>query len=204
MITIHTRNHGGRKLEEKLMNKTSKGPANDDYLTYKEAEIRALTRDAVHRFCVNCVKLAVKLLDGTLPNCLKQGCTSRLSVDTCGKLLTPDMSLRWKEMTKEELIPYNERVYCPYERCSYLMSRTELVLVSACGHGRCFKCGGSFCYYCKAPWHGMLSCTDYKKRNPDTQNAKVISLANRNGWRQCGKCNHMVERSNGCRNMTCR
>ncbi|KAF3563945.1 hypothetical protein DY000_02018065 [Brassica cretica] len=40
-----------------------------------------------HRFCVNCVKqhLTVKLLDGTIPNCLHHGCTTQLSVDTCGQ-----------------------------------------------------------------------------------------------------------------------
>ncbi|CAH8323417.1 unnamed protein product [Eruca vesicaria subsp. sativa] len=159
-----------------------------------------------HRFCVNCVTqhLVVTLLDGTLPNCLQHGCMTQLSVYRCGKLLTPDMSLRWKEMAEENSIPYNERVYCPYENCSYLMSKKKLVLASACGHRKCLKCGGSFCFYCKAPWHGMLSCNENKKLHPNTQNAKLISLANRNGWRQCGKCNHMVERSDGCRHMTCR
>ncbi|WZZ21716.1 hypothetical protein YC2023_123103 [Brassica napus] len=101
------------------------------------------------------------LLDGTIPNCLHYGCTTQLSVDTCGKLLTPEMCLKWKERTKENSIHYNERVYCPYKNCSYLMSRTELVLGSACGHRKCLKCGCSFCFYCKAPWHSMLSCTDY-------------------------------------------
>lgn len=109
-----------------------------------------------------------------------------------------------KERTKENSVPYNERVYCPYKNCSYLMSRTELVLGSACGHRKCLKCGCFFCFYCKAPWHSMLSCTDYKKLHSNTQNAKLISLANLSGWRQCGKCNHMVERSGGCGHMTCR
>ncbi|CDY31570.1 BnaA10g13010D [Brassica napus] len=148
--------------------------------------------------------LMFSLLDGTIPNCLHHGCTTQLSVDTCGKLLTPEMCLKWKERTKENSVPYNERVYCPYKNCSYLMSRTELVLGSACGHRKCLKCGCSFCFYCKAPWHSMLSCTDYKKLHSNTQNAKLISLANLSGWRQCGKCNHMVERSGGCGHMTCR
>ncbi|CAN6871229.1 unnamed protein product [Brassica oleracea] len=131
-----------------------------------------------HRFCVNCVKqhLTVKLLDGTIPNCLHHGCTTQLSVDTCGQC----------------------RAY------TFGDLRTELVLGSACGHRKCLKCGCSFCFYCKAPWHSMLSCTDYKKLHSNTQNAKLISLANLSGWRQCGKCNHMVERSGGCGHMTCR
>ncbi|KAG2274577.1 hypothetical protein Bca52824_057132 [Brassica carinata] len=149
--------------------------------------------------------LMFSLLDGTIPNCLHHGCTTQLSVDTCGQCPFDSGDVfESKERTKENSVPYNERVYCPYKNCSYLMSRTELVLGSACGHRKCLKCGCFFCFYCKAPWHSMLSCTDYKKLHSNTQNAKLISLANLSGWRQCGKCNHMVERSGGCGHMTCR
>ncbi|KAG2299839.1 hypothetical protein Bca52824_036311 [Brassica carinata] len=134
--------------------------------------------------------LMFSLLEGTLPNCLQHGCTAQLSVDRCDKLLTPDMSLKWREMAREDSVPFKERFYCPYKSCSYLM--------------KCLKCRGSFCFYCKARWHSTLSCTEYKKLHSDIQNANLFSLAYRNGWRQCGKCHHMVERSSGCRYMTCR
>lgn len=175
----------------------------DDYI---DSDLMFSVDRCGHRFCVNCLKqhLEVKLLEGTLPNCLQHGCTAQLSVDRCDKLLTPDMSLKWREMAREDSVPFKERFYCPYKSCSYLMSRTELVLVSAGGHRKCLKCRGSFCFYCKAPWHSTLSCTEYKKLHSDIQNANLFSLAYRNGWRQCGKCHHMVERSSGCRYMTCR
>ncbi|KAL0735213.1 hypothetical protein Bca4012_011423 [Brassica carinata] len=138
----------------------------DDYI---DSDLMFSVDRCGHRFCVNCLKqhLAVKLLEGTLPNCLQHGCTAQLSVDRCDKLLTPDM-------------------------------------IFAGGHRKCLKCRGSFCFYCKARWHSTLSCTEYKKLHSDIQNANLFSLAYRNGWRQCGKCHHMVERSSGCRYMTCR
>ncbi|VVB17272.1 unnamed protein product [Arabis nemorensis] len=95
-----------------------------------------------HRFCLNCVKqhIEVKLLDGTTPNCPHHRCKSELSVDRCDKLLSNKLVLMWKERIKESSTPFNERIYCPYKRCSYLMSKTVL---SASDNGSrvriCFK-----------------------------------------------------------------
>lgn len=166
-----------------------------------------------HRFCFNCVKqhIEVKLLDGTIPNCPQHRCKSQLPIDRCVKLLTPKLLLMWKQRIKEDSTPLTERVYCPYPNCSYLMSETEteteLFSFYGSGQRRCLKCGGSFCVYCKVPWHSTLSCTDYKKLHPDPQNeadVKLKSLANLEGWRQCGKCQHMVELSYGCNHISCR
>ncbi|KAL0709950.1 hypothetical protein Bca4012_016928 [Brassica carinata] len=166
-----------------------------------------------HRFCFNCVKkhIEVQLLNGTVPKCLLYGCRSPLSFDKCGKLLTDlKLSLMWEQRIKEDSTPMNERVYCPYQSCSYLMSKTELCSSDESALRRCFKCDGSFCLHCKVPWHSALSCNAYKKLYPNPQVddedfAKLKSMAKRKGWRQCGKCKHMIERSGGgCNRMLCR
>lgn len=169
-----------------------------------------------HRFCLNCVEqhIAVKLVDGTIPNCLEHRCESELSIDRCGMILTHKLSLMWTQRVKENSTPLDERVYCPNQSCSYLMSKTELYAsVDESGRlRRCFKCCRSFCLQCKVPWHSSLSCSDYEKLHPNPQNndeddddddAKLTSLANREGWRQCGMCHYMVERSSGCFFMRC-
>ncbi|CAL9244339.1 unnamed protein product [Arabidopsis halleri] len=131
-----------------------------------------------HRFCFNCVKqhIEVKLLDGKIPNCLHHRCKSQLSIDRCDMLLNPKLRKMWKQRISEDTIPFRERVYCPYKRCSYLMTKTELYrpISSKSGLRRCLKCGNSFCFYCKVPWHSTLSCTDYRKlklyrQNEDTE-----------------------------------
>ncbi|CAH2071623.1 unnamed protein product, partial [Thlaspi arvense] len=161
-----------------------------------------------HRFCLNCVKhhIESKLLDGTIPNCPQHRCKSQLTIERCGKLLTLKMSLMWKQRIKEDLTPFTERVYCPYPRCSYLMSKTELS--SSCesvGFRTCFKCNGSFCIHCKVPWHSMLSCTDYKKSRRLNDDGELIEiLAKKLQWRQCVKCQQMIQRSDGCGRITCR
>ncbi|CAH2069649.1 unnamed protein product [Thlaspi arvense] len=166
-----------------------------------------------HRFCSECVKrhIEVKLVDGEIPNCPQHRCKSLLSIDDCDELLNPKLSLMWMPKIDESSVPLTDRVYCPYQTCSYLMSKTELSLSlyaeKSSGRRRCFKCGGDFCVHCQVPWHSELSCDEYKKLHPNPQesdDAKLRSLANLNKWRQCPKCQHMVGRSYGCIRITCR
>ncbi|CAA7062424.1 unnamed protein product [Microthlaspi erraticum] len=114
----------------------------------------------------------------------------------------------WEEMIRGSSIPYAERVYCPNENCSYVMSKTELSRSKSprgdpSGLKRCVKCRGSFCVSCNVPWHYMRSCKDYINSCPNND-ARLKSLANLCGWRQCPNCHHMVERSSGCNRITCR
>ncbi|KAG7534904.1 IBR domain [Arabidopsis thaliana x Arabidopsis arenosa] len=160
-----------------------------------------------HRYCLTCVisHIEVKLLDGMKPNCPQPLCKCQLSMARCGEILTEKLSLMWKQRIREDSIPYSQRVYCPYQRCSYLMSKTELSSSSAeYGRRRCFKCGGDFCIHCKVPWHSKLTCTKYKRLHTQNDDAELKSLANLREWRQCSNCQHMIERSSGCDHMTCR
>ncbi|XP_010485250.1 PREDICTED: E3 ubiquitin-protein ligase dbl4-like [Camelina sativa] len=160
-----------------------------------------------HRFCLTCVKahIEVKLRDRKIPTCPQYRCNSQLSIDVCGEILTEKQSLMWKLMIREVSMPHSQRVYCPYQKCSYLMSKTELSSSFAeTGRRRCFSCGGDFCINCKVPWHSMLSCSFYKMLQIENDDAKLKSIANHKRWRQCDNCQHMVERSSGCDRITCR
>ncbi|OMO77266.1 Zinc finger, C6HC-type [Corchorus olitorius] len=169
----------------------------------------------MHRYCFSCMKqhVEVKLLHGMVPKCPHEGCKSELKVDSCGKFLTPKTVETLKHRIKEASIPVSERVYCPYPRCSALMSKSEVlgytkdVLVGAerSGARKCVKCHGLFCINCKVPWHSNMTCHDYKRRNPNppAEDLKLKSLATMNLWRQCVKCSHMIELSEGCFHITC-
>ncbi|KAE8712201.1 Zinc finger protein, putative isoform 2 [Hibiscus syriacus] len=169
----------------------------------------------MHRYCFSCMKqlVEVKLLHGMLPKCPHEGCKSELIVDSCRKFMTPKMIETLKQRMKEASIPVTEKVYCPYPRCSTLMSRSEvseyakdaLVGIERSGARKCLKCHGLFCINCKVPWHSSMTCEDYKRKNPlPAADLKLKSLASMNLWRQCVKCNHMIELSEGCYHMTCR
>lgn len=169
----------------------------------------------MHRYCFSCMKqhVEVKLLQGMMPKCPHEGCKSELIVDSCRKFLTPKMIETLKQRIKEASIPVTEKVYCPHPRCSTLMSRREvseyakdLVDAERSGVRKCLKCHGLFCINCRVPWHNNMTCQDYKRKNPNppAEDLKLKSLATRNLWRQCVKCNHIIELSEGCFHMTCR
>lgn len=171
----------------------------------------------LHRYCFSCMNqhVEVKLLNGMLPKCPHEGCNSELKIETSRKFLTPKlieiMSLRLEEAS----IPVTEKIYCPYPDCSALMSKSEVLEYSKrtlfgtaerLGVRKCSKCENLFCINCKVPWHSNTSCLDYKRRNPypPAADAKLKTLADENLWRQCVKCNHMIELESGCYHMTCR
>ncbi|XP_076959725.1 uncharacterized protein LOC143635891 [Bidens hawaiensis] len=165
-----------------------------------------------HRYCYSCVKqqVEVKLLNGVLPKCPHEGCENELRFESCEKFLNPKFTEMMRERLKEDSIPVTEKVYCPYPKCSALMSKTEVLklpgMINEVGAIRCYKCHGNFCISCRVPWHNDMNCAEYKSRNPTliVEESKLKSLAARNLWRQCVKCKHMIELAAGCYHMTCR
>ncbi|CAH8342376.1 unnamed protein product [Eruca vesicaria subsp. sativa] len=163
-----------------------------------------------HRFCFECVKrhIEVRLLEGSVMTCPQFRCKSRLTYTKCADLVTPKLIKIWQKRILENSIPFEERVYCPTPKCSALTRVTKVsnvnkeVVVRRC----CDKCGEHFCTKCKSPWHDNLSCNDYKKMHPNpSENEQMLhDLANQKMWRQCRKCQHMIELKKGCVLIVCR
>ncbi|EFH55133.1 hypothetical protein ARALYDRAFT_901217 [Arabidopsis lyrata subsp. lyrata] len=100
----------------------------------------------LHRHCFSCVKnhVKAKLDSGNV------------------KFLTPELIEMWKQKMREDSIPAEERIYCPYPKCSILMSKTELSRSANEASDQsnvrtCIKCCGLFCIDCKVPSHSVLS-----------------------------------------------
>lgn len=165
-----------------------------------------------HQYCYSCMKqhVEVKLMHGMLPKCPHEGCESELKIENCEKFLTPKLTEMMKQRLKEASVPVTEKVYCPYPKCSVLMSKTELLrlprFIYEDGARTCHKCHGNFCINCRVPWHKNMNCAEYRRRNPTSlvEESKLKNLAARNLWRQCIKCKHMIELAAGCYHMTCR
>ncbi|KAK3036827.1 hypothetical protein RJ639_031305 [Escallonia herrerae] len=170
----------------------------------------------MHRYCISCMKqhVEVKLLHGILPKCPHEGCNIELKIESYKNLLTPKLIDIMSQLKKEASIPVTEKIYCPYPKCSALMSKSqvleyskkEFATLDRFGARKCLNCHGTFCINCKVPWHSGITCLEYKRRNPNphAEDAKLKTLAARNLWRQCVKCNHMIELAEGCYHMTCR
>lgn len=167
-----------------------------------------------HSYCFSCMSKHVqfKLLQGILPKCPHENCNSKLKLDGCKNFLTPQLFDIMSQRVMEASIPAADKIYCPYPRCSTLMSKSEAQgsvasnLVAVSGRRRCPRCNGKFCINCKVPWHSKMSCSDFKKLNayPCKEDKKLKSLASQNLWRQCPKCSHMVSLAKGCYHIYCR
>lgn len=169
-----------------------------------------------HRYCFSCMRRHVeyKLHNAVAPKCPHEECESELDLASCEKFLTSNFVEIMRHREKEAETPVIERVYCPNPKCSVLMSRTEVlehsrkhqVDVDWLGARRCVKCGELFCVDCKVPWHSNMNCAEYKHRHPDppAEDTMLMCLATINFWRQCKKCNHVIELAEGCYHMTCK
>ncbi|KAM5583970.1 E3 ubiquitin-protein ligase RSL1-like [Rosa sericea] len=169
----------------------------------------------LHRYCISCMKkhVEVKLLGGMVAQCPHEACNSEVNIDSYEQFLAPNLVAVMSQRIKESSIPVTERVYCPYPKCSALMSKKEVFeytktsYVSAESAARkCMKCHYYFCFDCMVPWHYKMSCEEYKQSHPFPlkEDQLLNSLATTKQWRNCKKCNHMVELAEGCNHITCR
>ncbi|EOA28884.1 hypothetical protein CARUB_v10025138mg, partial [Capsella rubella] len=160
-----------------------------------------------HKFCSDCVRshIEVKLAMSSSVTCPGYKCNSRLSYRLCVNILTPELKEKWEQKIKDDSIPVTNRGYCPNPRCSTLMSETELS--GQFGFRQyCVKCNEPFCINCKVPWHSNLSCNQYNRLHPNqtVNDILLMELVNEKRWRQCRKCQHMIELSEGCSSLICR
>ncbi|PIA38653.1 hypothetical protein AQUCO_02700107v1 [Aquilegia coerulea] len=146
----------------------------------------------LHCYCQSCLRqhVEVKLRLGMLPRCPHEGCDAKLDIPMCKKVLSPEWIDIMNRRIKESSIRVTERVYCPYPRCSELMSKSEVlpfigIKLSQSSIKKCIKCHGLFCIDCKVPWHLNMSCREYKSLNPDPNAyATLKALATNRSWRQ--------------------
>ena len=112
---------------------TSKGKRETCTICLEDTDVSKIhtVEGCVHRFCFSCMKehVRVKLLHGTLPSCPQDGCTTKLSVEGSKIFLSSQLLQIMVEVERirEGQIPPTQKIYCPYPKCSALMSLSELI-----------------------------------------------------------------------------
>ncbi|CAN1249491.1 E3 ubiquitin-protein ligase RSL1 [Linum perenne] len=169
----------------------------------------------LHRYCYSCMKQHVEviLLNGKDAKCPHVGCESEITILSCAKFMDPKLVDIMNQRKMEASIPVSDKIYCPYQTCSNLMAKSEVLAFTKhyfvgaelCGARLCMKCRKYFCINCKVAWHYDMSCYDYNRSNRHPREDKMLNtLANQSRWRQCVKCSHMIELAYGCYHITCR
>ncbi|GJM87881.1 hypothetical protein PR202_ga03879 [Eleusine coracana subsp. coracana] len=82
-----------------------------------------------HRFCFSCMKehVKAKIFHGMLPACPQDGCTTKLTVEGSKIFLSPRLLEIMVQRVREGQIPPSQKIYCPYPKCSALMSLSEVI-----------------------------------------------------------------------------
>ncbi|KAI1129450.1 hypothetical protein F5Y10DRAFT_238273 [Nemania abortiva] len=85
-------------------------------------------------------------------------------------------------------------VYCSNRACGVFVPPAQY---QGPDTAACRVCGSVTCRICRNAAHAGICPQDVGMQ-------QAVSLATRNGWRSCPRCNNMVERRSGCDHMTCR
>ncbi|KAF5176419.1 Rbr-type e3 ubiquitin transferase [Thalictrum thalictroides] len=157
-----------------------------------------------HSFCSECIgkHIASKIQENiTSITCPDVNCETVLEPEFCQALVPQEVFDRWMDVLCESIIVGSQKFYCPFKDCSALIINDGEEVVR---ESECMNCRRLFCAQCKVPWHGDLSCEDFKKLNEEDADAVVVKLAEKKKWRRCPSCKFYVEKRDGCLHITCR
>lgn len=104
----------------------------------------------------------------------------------------------------EAAIPESLKIYCPFADCSAFMMKEEDE--DEATFAECFSCHRGFCQACNVPWHGDQSCVEHRAQAMNSKlssDQKLRELAKQEKWQTCPECHRLVERTEGCKHMTC-
>ncbi|KAL3350778.1 hypothetical protein AABB24_023280 [Solanum stoloniferum] len=157
----------------------------------------------VHPFCIDCITryISVKLVDNVVEiPCPFPTCNQFLDPIGCRNLVDSELFDKWSEKLCEYSVLGLTRCYCPNRNCSAL-------ILDECGgvatRSKCPNCKRLFCFQCKLPWHAEFQCEESGTLR-DKNDVAFGKLAERKKWQRCPKCRSFVQRSDGCRYITCR
>lgn len=164
------------------------------------------TQGCAHEYCRDCSKrhAEAKLTSGsTQIQCPHPKCTHTYDIrQLTTTLLSPSQMETLNMRLTEAAIPASLRVYCPVASCSAFMEKSEVDGTYA----DCVVCEEAFCQSCNVPWHSGQSCVEFRAHEKNAKlsgDQKLLDLAITQKWKHCPKCGRLVERTTGCRHMTC-
>ncbi|KAJ3745999.1 hypothetical protein DFH05DRAFT_902447 [Lentinula detonsa] len=128
-----------------------------------------------------------------------------------------DLSARLRAKASELKVSLEDRVYCPYPRCSkFLGSWASLKSIYGVPETSfpfrdsshlvpprilCTSCLEYLCVLCKGPAHVHLTCPVIDEQLADD---KLRNLAREKKWQTCPKCKAIIELTQGCNHIVCR
>jgi len=89
---------------------------------------------------------------------------------------------------------------CPTPDCKYVFSFTKEFF-----HLNCPLCRHQYCMKCKCDYHHGKTCKEYLREKSESSMDKAFyEFVQGAKYKMCSRCNHWIEKSQGCNHMTCR
>ena len=156
-----------------------------------------------HFFCDNCIKtyLTNKIMNGQVLDikCLLGGCPKRYNDEEIQANVTEEIFKKYKKFRNIQIKLCNpNKIYinCPFPDCEEIVDCTnpESDFVECNNHH-------IFCYKC----HKLGKHEKGKCLNDEVLLLEEIQNKNKNGnnYKQCPKCNIIIEKNEGCNQMHC-
>ena len=119
-----------------------------------------------------------------------QCCQQAIPIEV-GAFISQETFDRFQEKTTE--FGTVDRTYCSDTACSTFI--TPQSIAESEGMARCGRCGLQTCPICKRVWHEG-ACPE------DERTQELVRLGERQGWKRCESCKHLIQRSTGCNQMS--
>jgi len=105
---------------------------------------------------------------------------------------------------KERELRTTDRLYCASPTCSRFLGSRQLQDPSPASTSvSCSACNTKTCARCRGPAHGTGLKGSTKRCKVDKELKKALLLGQSRGWQRCPQCRAVVERTSGCRHISC-
>ncbi|KAF0715339.1 Aste57867_3427 [Aphanomyces stellatus] len=174
-------------------------------LTYKPEDCWRLR--CGHFYCVGCLSgwVESKVNERNVPIvCASLGCSREVRPPHISAFLSSTIFEKFSELVTAKAFE-DQSMYCPNKECSQVFLKPDF----RPGEEKtaCLICKTKLCLQCGVKWHDGLDCDQYKRMiasGGDSDEAQLHALKEKMKWKQCPKCNMLVERSVGCNFMRCK
>lgn len=144
-----------------------------------------------HHYCPGCLHTLFDLSIKNETLFPTRCCQVSIPLDSARPFLSATLAQKFLEKRLELSTP--DRTYCSRSTCSSFIPPAEISTWTSTA--TCFQCLTATCTICKGPAHDG-NCP------PDVRTQLVLDVARQQGWQRCYNCRHLVERDNGCNQIT--
>ncbi|KAG9412455.1 hypothetical protein AC1031_015365 [Aphanomyces cochlioides] len=160
-----------------------------------------------HFYCVGCLNgwVESKVNERNVPIiCASLDCKREVRPPHVAAVLGTALFEKFSELVAVKAFEA-ESMYCPNKACSHVFVKPSFRVGEE--KTACLFCKTKICLRCQVQWHDGLDCDQYKRMiaaGGDSDEAQLHKLKEQHKWKQCPKCNILVERSIGCNFMRCK